>query len=365
MTRRLDFRVVVAGAGAVGSAVAIALAKAGGRVTLADPAPLGANASGVAAGMLAPAFESLFDEASPPLALLRQARDLWPELAASVGLALDRAGAMAVGSPAQVEEWATGLAGLGAPAARLSSRQARGRAPWLTTGLEGVWTSEDWRLEPMLALAALRAAAVDLGVVWRRASVTGFLGGEVTLSDGVRLPVDALVIATGAAPSLIGVAPELACLTPIKGHILRAPALALGGPVARLEEIYICPSPGGALIGSTMEVGRADTGVDADTVARLRALAARAAPVMAESTLVARAGVRAATPDGLPLVGAGQTPRVWLAVGARRNGWLLAPLIARALVEGMIEQRPGAWVRAFDPTRFNTAPASPKRTLTP
>jgi glycine oxidase len=33
----------------------------------------------------------------------------------------------------------------------------------------------------------------------------------------------------------------------------------------------------------------------------------------------------------LPLVGASHTPGVVLAVGARRNGWLLAPLIAAAV----------------------------------
>ena len=51
--------IVVAGAGAIGRAVALALVRAGHRVTVVDP--LGANASGVAAGMLAPAFEALFD----------------------------------------------------------------------------------------------------------------------------------------------------------------------------------------------------------------------------------------------------------------------------------------------------------------
>ncbi|HWU81320.1 MAG TPA: FAD-dependent oxidoreductase, partial [Caulobacter sp.] len=41
-------RVAVAGAGALGSATALRLAQAGFVVTVFDPAPLGANASGVA-----------------------------------------------------------------------------------------------------------------------------------------------------------------------------------------------------------------------------------------------------------------------------------------------------------------------------
>ena len=54
--------IVVAGAGVFGASIAFALARQGARVTIVDPAPVGANASGVAAGMLAPVFEALFDQ---------------------------------------------------------------------------------------------------------------------------------------------------------------------------------------------------------------------------------------------------------------------------------------------------------------
>jgi glycine oxidase len=359
MTRRQGLRVVVAGGGVVGAVAALALARAGARVTLADPSPLGENASGLAAGMLAPAFEGLFDDAAPPLALLRQSRDLWPQLAESVGLTLDRAGAMALGTPAQVEEWTAGLADLGARATALSPGQARERSPWLTAPFGGVWTDEDWRIEPRAALAALRAAAEVLGVQWMVLSLNAFEGGVATLSDGARLPCDALVIATGASASLVGVAAELAALTPIKGHILRAPGLALEGPVVRLNDAYICPADGGALIGSTMEVGRADTVVDPRAVMRLREYASAASSVFAATPLAPRTGVRAGTPDGLPLVGAGRTPGVWLAAGARRNGWLLAPLIAQALVQGLIDGHTPPWAHAFDPARFDPGPSIP------
>ena len=354
MTRRQGPRVLVAGGGAVGAVTALALARAGARVTLADPAPLGANASGLAAGMLAPAFENLFDEASPKLGLLRRARDLWPDLAASVGLALNRAGAMAAGTPAQVETWRDGLASLGVETVGLSSGQVRDRSPWLTAPLSAVWTDEDWRLEPSAALTALRAGTADLGVRWTVASVVAFADGLAAMSDGARVASDVLVIATGASASLIGAAPELAVMTPIKGHILRAPALLLRGPVVRLKDVYVCPADGGALVGSTMEVGRADTAVDPGVAARLRADAAAAALIFATTPLTPSAGVRAATPDGLPLIGAGREPGVWLAAGARRNGWLLAPLIAPAIVEGVVEHRTPPWAQGFDPARFDS-----------
>ncbi|PXA71374.1 D-amino-acid oxidase, partial [Caulobacter sp. D4A] len=56
--------VAVAGAGAFGSATALILSRLGFQVTVFDPAAPGDNASGVAAGMLAPAAEAVFDPVS-------------------------------------------------------------------------------------------------------------------------------------------------------------------------------------------------------------------------------------------------------------------------------------------------------------
>ncbi|MGZ8364103.1 MAG: FAD-dependent oxidoreductase, partial [Caulobacteraceae bacterium] len=89
-------RVTVAGAGALGLSCALALARAGAAVTVFDPAPLGCNASGVAAGMLAPAMEAALDPVSEGhFQLLRRARDLWPAFVADVpGAVVHRCGAL-------------------------------------------------------------------------------------------------------------------------------------------------------------------------------------------------------------------------------------------------------------------------------
>jgi hypothetical protein len=93
METKLRARVAVAGAGAIGSAVALTLARAGFDVTLFDPNRPGDNASGVAAGMLAPVAEAVFDPVSTPhLALLRRARDLWPAFAEGLDLEILRDG---------------------------------------------------------------------------------------------------------------------------------------------------------------------------------------------------------------------------------------------------------------------------------
>ena len=125
--------IVVAGAGAIGRTIACVLAGAGHRVTVVDP--LKANASSVAAGMLAPAFECLFDPASRGrYALLAEARDLWPALAAEIGLPLARDGALAIGTRTEAESWAAQLAATGTQAMLLAPSEAARCAPDLPGG---------------------------------------------------------------------------------------------------------------------------------------------------------------------------------------------------------------------------------------
>src|SRR5688572_15795531 len=97
-------KVRIAGAGALGLCSALALAEAGCRVEVYDPAADADNASGVAAGMLAPAFESVLDPVSAAhFEIYSQGRDLWPAFAARAGVELDRRGALWVGDAARAE----------------------------------------------------------------------------------------------------------------------------------------------------------------------------------------------------------------------------------------------------------------------
>jgi glycine oxidase len=326
--------VLIAGAGVFGSAIAIELARAGLRVTIADPSELGDNASGVAAGMLAPAFESVFDERPEHFALLIEARDLWPAFAAGLGVVIERAGAVAVSTDAaRIEDWRERLEALGV-GARMVARAALEREG-LAPGLLGVAQDEDWRIDPRRALSAMRTEAGRLGVETRRAAVVGFGPGRVELSDGNVVDADALVIASGASKSLLGIARELAGLTPIKGHILTLGVEPRQRRVVRFEGGYLCPSTDGVMLGATMEIGHGDKALDDARIDDLLASARRYAPNLDFTSATPRVGVRATTADGLPLVGPAKAEGVWLAVGARRNGWLLAPMVARSIARSM------------------------------
>lgn len=312
-------KVTVAGAGALGLCIALALARRGFAVTVVDPAVPGDNASGVAAGMLAPVFEAALDPLSGGhLDLLRAARDAWTDFAP---VTLDRTGALWRGPDA------TGME------ARLDALGAR----WRRTP-EGTFTDEDWRLDPGAAMTVLYAQAARAGVRFETRAA-----GEAEQGP--------LVVATGSGGA--GLAPELDRLTPIKGHILRVAGGPASGPVLRGEGVYLCPDPAAAVLGATMEFGRDDLRVDADQVAALKRLGESLWPGISALRARAETGVRAGMPDGLPLVGPSARPGVFLAVGARRNGWLLAPLVARTIAAYLASEDPGPFAARLDPRRFD------------
>jgi len=330
----------IAGGGAVGLTLGVRAAQAGVRTTLYAPDAAGDSASGVAAGMLAPAFEAALDPVSAGhFEVMRAARDAWPQMIAALDLpaaALDTCGALRAGGAdddALLTDLEAQMQAMGAACERLDARALGRLRPELSPDLAGgVFTPEDWRLDPATLLPALEAAFARSGGRRVAAPVT-LDASERFVAGGEIIAADAVVVATGpGALAWRDRIPELAALHPIKGQILTFDAGPYDGPAVRGPQGYVAPQPGGAMAGATMEVGVADLATDAATVERLRSGAMALFPHLAGAEFRARAGVRVATADGLPLVGASQRAGVYLAVGARRNGWLLAPLIARMIL---------------------------------
>jgi glycine oxidase len=352
-------RVVVAGAGAVGSVTALAVLRCGADVMLTDSAPRGDNASGLAAGMLAPAFEALLDPvADDHFPLLAVAMDFWSALAGSLpagwGL-IERAGALYIADDEdELQRRAKRMAAFDPASEVLSPAKAAALSPGLTTRRPVLFSGFDWRLEPRTMLATLQSAFLQEGGRLGDQAVTGWSPGSAQLSSGESYRADTLILATGAAVAPFADVPELARLTPIKGQLLRFDAAApLAGPSVRAPGVYVAPSRGGAVVGATMQVGRRDREIEPEAVAGLRAGATALYPDLDRASASAYAGIRAATPDGLPLVGfSSGPPGVLLMVGARRNGWLLAPAMADVAAARLRGVPGGAFGEAFDPARF-------------
>lgn len=327
--------ILVVGAGVLGLCTAAELAQRGHVVTMVDPG--GLNASAVAAGMIAPAMESAVDDLSPEhAALLRRARDAWTDFAAATGVRLDR-------DPA---EWRGGnVEVLAARLAALGFEHAYDREAGRLT------TNEDWKIEPAQALTALGQGVRALR--GRATALSRSDGGWRVETTAGTIEVDQVVLATGAAEAMAGLPEEaarlLALIAPIRGQIGLV-AERLVEQVVRGPGAYVAPMGQGCVIGATMEAGERSLTPDPERCAQMleaawRVLGQTPRPLQIEW----RAGVRGATPDGLPMAGeVGQG--LHLAVGPRRNGWLLGPLVAAVVadeVEGRSPKEPTLAPRRF------------------
>lgn len=332
-----SFDVLVIGAGVLGLCAAAELTARGRRVCVVDPG--GQNASSVAAGMIAPAFESATEQSDAErAALLRRARDLWPAFAAAHGLTLDR-------SPA---EWR------GADAPEMAERLlAYGFDAKLDPSGGSLLTHDDWRVEVGDSLNTLRRGVAQVeaqalalepeGAGWRLRTAVGALSGQ------------AAVIATGAAPPLGGLSDVardvIGQVRPVRGQIGLTRARLTAG-VVRGHGAYIAPAGEGSLIGATMEPGERETTPSLPAAASLLQAASRLVPEPEDLQVEWRVGVRGATTDGLPLAGEIE-PHLLVALAPRRNGWLLGPAVARTVAEALEGRRDPAFAAAFDPLRFS------------
>jgi len=268
--------------------------------------------------MLAPAFESALEGlASGDAQLLRQARDLWPGFAQAHELNLFRDGA----------EWR-------GPDPEGMRDRLRTRGFKADIRGSAVVTPDDWRIDPWQALAALRSGLVRVAERLVRLEESG--GGWRLTTDGGRdLSARQIVLASGWQNPDCGIV--LPQLLPVRGQAVRVRG---GAPrrIIRGDGVYVVPQTSGAIVGATMEQGRSDTTPDAATTEQLLLKASAVCPELG-ATEVERVhvGVRGASPDGWPYAGL-LRPGLAVALAPRRNGWLLAPLIAE-LVTGALQGR--------------------------
>jgi glycine oxidase len=375
--------VVVVGGGVIGLAVAWRAAGHGLAVTVVDPDP-GGGSSWAAAGMLAPVTEVHYGEE----ALLRlnlASAQLWPAFAAELEAApgggrigYRRSGTLLVAAEEGDRALAADLHAfqreLGLEAQWLTARRARELEPGLAPGIRAaLWAPGDHQVDNRLLLSALRDAAEAAGARTTRATVTAVdtAGGRVTgvrLADGADVAAPCVVVAAGCGSSAIAGIPECAPLPvrPVKGQILRlrgpAGAPVLGRIVRGVvhgSSIYLVPrEDGGMVVGATMEERGFDTTVTAGALYELLRDAHRVVPAVTELVLdEATARLRPGSPDNAPMVGAGGVDGLVVATGHYRNGVLLAPITADAVV-GLITG--GDMLEAmtpFSPGRF--APGAP------
>ena len=369
--------VVVIGGGLIGCALGRELARRGAHTVIVERGELGAEASRAAAGMVAPQAET--ERPGPLLDLAlesrRRYRD-WIECIQAESrvdveyrtdgilyVALDAADARVLAARAAWQRR------LGLRVTPVSPRAARRLAPVLPPRIRlAVHFPDDHRVNNERLAVAAGIAARRAGVVVRartRARAIQARAGHVSavVTDHGRIATRVAVNAAGAWAAEVGVPAGVRPpqVFPIRGQmlVLRFPeGLAL--PLYSRRAYLVPRLDGRILLGSTRERAGFEKRVTMGAASALLAAAVTMAPGLAGASLErAYAGLRPGTPDELPILGAARDlAGLVYATGLYRSGILLAPVVAAAVADLVLDGATALPLRAFAPRALRRARAT-------
>ena len=364
--------VIVIGAGIIGAACADALSARGLQVTVIEQDTIGSGATAAGMGHLV-----VMDDNEAELALSSYSLSLWRELVGGAEPRHEYSNCGTIWIAADEEEMAAArakaetLAAHGLPVEMLTAQALYAREPQLRAGLAGgllvkgdglVYPPKSARL--LLERARTRGAALVMGNVLR------IEDNGVVLADGTRLQAQHVVLAAGSRSTTL--LPALP-VQPKKGHVaitdrypgfirhqlvelgyIKSAHAASGDSVA----FNLQPRPTGQiLIGSSRQFGTTDLAVEPGMMARMLRHAASYTPALAQLNMLrCWTGLRAASPDGLPLIGPSMARQgLWLATGHEGLGITTSLATAQLLACQIAGGEAAIPVEPYLPQRFDKA----------
>jgi glycine oxidase len=342
--------VVIVGAGIIGSAIALELARRGVRPCVLERAVPGAESSSAAAGMLVPHLDAHGPDdptwrlGMASLSVYRAWVDRIQELSGvDVGYVAEGA-VQVVESEERLERELHSLAWqreAGVAVEPIDRARLERMLPGIDRKLTcGLFFPADAQVDPRLLMRALPAAARSAGadylsgttvrrIVQRDGRVAGVELEDRTIEAGT------VVIAAGAWTSAIeGVPLPKDAVEPARGQMV---ALELSSrpfaPCVLADRGYLVPRPSGrVLIGSTVERVGFDKSVTAGAVRSLLSAAIELFPSFEHAALVETwSGLRPYSRE--PLIGKTEVEGLLVAAGHHRNGITHAPVTAEMIVE--------------------------------
>jgi len=358
-------RVIIIGAGVAGLSIGWKLLEGGADVTILERAQPVRGATWAAAGLIAPTVETAHASAEETQ-FARWSAELWPEFAGEIEqnsgrkIGYRRDGALIVASS---EDEANRIV---AQSNRklLSANEARAREPMLGDVAGALWDGEEAQVDSRALGAALTHLFVRAGgqLSVNEAAVRievgdGWIGVTTPFNTYV---ADRILVAAGAWSGGIDMDDDvLPPVRPVKGEVLALvpPAGALlPKQVVWGNGVYLVPRGGRLLIGATMEEAGFDTSLTDTAEDWLTSRAIGLMPSLASWKIDEHwAGLRPASPDGLPVLGETKVQNLFVASGQFRNGILFAPAVAETVAR-LILGADVPEIRAFGPRRFGEAP---------
>lgn len=358
--------VIVVGAGVFGLLTARELGRAGLSVLLVEKAQPGREASRASAGILSPLHP--WRVLAPLQALAHWSQQYYPVLVddlrrdSAIDPELTNSGMLVFGDDEQLvaQAWARYNA---RPLDILDPAQVVQREPALggSPARPAVFLPTVSHVHSSRLMRALTESVYGSGIPIREdLEVTGIntSNGEVTgvATTSGDIAGDRVVVCAGAwsgellKPLNIG-----GDVRPVKGQVIQFDAPP--GLLRRIlldEDCYIIPRRNGKIVvGSTVE----ETGFDRETTPDVRdalqEAAARMLPALANLKVERHwSGLRPATPDGLPYIGAHSALRgLYFNTGHFRHGLTTAPASARLLADLVLGRSPIVEPSEYRPDR--------------
>ena len=367
--------VVVIGGGVIGCAIAFRLAQARLKVTVVERGEPGGEASGAAAGMIAPQGEMVKFDAF--FELCAASRDLYKgfveevESLSGAGVGYRRDGILMVAADEQggreLEEVYRCQSRQGLPLERLAPESIERRVPGLSPAIPwGVFVPGDHWVDNERLTPALARAAARLGVTFlNHTAVTGLNVADGRLrsietspgSAGSTLSADRFILTAGCWSSEL-VRPLGVHLStqPCRGQMIEFESPVELPLVVRAGHHYLVPrGPRRILAGTTAEYAGYQKEVTGEGLRSILEGVSRFAPLVKDLQFRrAWAGLRPDTADHLPIFGYGDIDNLIFATGHFRNGILLAPVTAQLISELVLTGSTTRPIEAYRPTRFKT-----------
>jgi glycine/D-amino acid oxidase-like deaminating enzyme len=369
------YDVAIVGAGIVGAACADEFARRGMSVAVVDRDMVGGGATAAGMGHIV-----TMDDSEAQFALTRYSQLLWqklgPELPSDVEY--EQCGTIWVATDEEemmeVRRKHDYYGERGVPTEMLDAQSLRGLEPNLRPGLlGGLLVTRDIVISPPCAARFLTERAQKRGArLYLGRSVSLARQGRVRMTDGFEIPAKIVVNAAGAYAGELTPGLEI---KKRKGHLvitdrypgfLRHQLVELGylksAHSISSDSVAFNVQPrrtGEILIGSSRQYGVDHPEVENGILARMLQRAHEYMPGLAQmSTVHARAGFRAATPDKLPLIGPWPGDEsLFLATGHEGLGITTSLATARILVDQIVGAEPEIPIKPYLPSRAIKEPA--------
>lgn len=369
--------VIVLGGGIIGLSCALEAVRDGRTVTVIESHTFGGQASGAAAGMLAP-FSENTEQPDPFFRLCLDSLRLYPEWLEKVEqLSGTKAEWLRTGSISAVFHEADLLPlqtrlswqrHYTERAELVEGAQLRELEPLLSKeAIAAIYIPEESHINATLLVAALEQACRNAGVklIQQAGEITDFIvkdyhstTSEITIgtSKAGIFQADRVVLCTGAWSGLFENWFDISVTVhPIRGQICayQVPTGLVRHMVFTSQAYWVGKNNGTLVCGASEDVAGFDSSVTEHGIQRLCRWTSRMMPFLAsEQPVHSWAGLRPATRDGWPLLGrVNGNPNIIMAAGHYRNGILLSPVTARH-VGRLLDGEASDQLIPFAPERF-------------